>query len=438
MPSARPTTILFVLFLLNALNFFDRNILGAIVEPLRREWSLRDAQIGWIGTAFTLLYAVVGLPLGRLADTAPRTWLLGAGSLLWSAMTALSGLTTSFASLFAARLGVGVGEAVCAPAAASLIGDLFPSEKRGRATAVFMLGLPVGLGLSYAVGGAVAQAWGWRAAFFVAGLPGLAAAALCFALPEPPRGTAEPHPIGARRRTGSALALLTQAPTLVWIIASGALHNFNMYALATFVPALLARHHGLSVREAGALSGLIFGVFGGAGLMLGGWIGDRAAGRKEGGRLLVSAVALALSAPLVVLFLVQPRGDVGWALAFVCPALLLMYLYYAPVYATIQDVVEPARRGTAMAVYFCAMYLMGASLGPVGTGVLSDRLAARAAAAAGSPVATEAFRAQGLQQAMYIVPALSVVLAAVLFAGARASVRDRRALTSWMEQAPPS
>ena len=435
MPSARPTTILFVLFLLNALNFFDRNILGAIVEPLRREWGLRDAQIGWIGTAFTLLYAVVGLPLGRLADHARRTRLLGGGALLWSAMTAISGLTTSFAGLFAARLGVGVGEAVCAPAATSLIGDLFPSARRGRATAIFMLGLPVGLGLSYAVGGAVAQAWGWRAAFFVAGLPGLVVGALCLALPEPARGTSEPHPIGAQRRSESALALLTQTPTLLWIIVSGALHNFNMYALATFVPALLIRHHGLGVRQAGALSGLMFGVFGGIGLLVGGWVSDRAAARKEGGRLLVSTWALALSVPLLVLFLVQPRGEIGRALAFVCPALLLMYLYYAPVYATIQDVVEPARRGLAMAVYFCAMYVMGASMGPVGTGLLSDRLAARAAAAAGSPVVTEAARAQGLHEAMYIVPVLSVILAVVLFAGARASVRDRRALTSWMEQA---
>jgi MFS family permease len=224
----------------------------------------------------------------------------------------------------------------------------------------------------------------------------------------------------------------------VWIIVSGALHNFNMYALSTFVPALLTRHHGLSVREAGALSGLVFGVFGGVGLMAGGWIGDHAAARTEGGRLLVSAAALALSAPLLVLFLVQPRGEIGPAILFVCPALLLMYLYYAPVYATIQDVVEPARRGTAMAVYFCAMYLMGASLGPVGTGLLSDRLAARAAAAAGSPAVSETFRAQGLFQAMYVVPALSVVLALVLFTGARASVRDRRALTSWMRQAQAS
>ena len=435
MRQTRPGWTLFVLFLLNALNFFDRNILGAVVEPLRHEWSLRDAQIGWIGTAFTLLYAVVGLPLGRLADHARRTRLLGGGALLWSAMTAISGLTTSFAGLFAARLGVGVGEAVCAPAATSLIGDLFPSARRGRATAIFMLGLPVGLGLSYAVGGAVAQAWGWRAAFFVAGLPGLVVGALCLALPEPARGTSEPHPIGAQRRSESALALLTQTPTLLWIIVSGALHNFNMYALATFVPALLIRHHGLGVRQAGALSGLMFGVFGGIGLLVGGWVSDRAAARKEGGRLLVSTWALALSVPLLVLFLVQPRGEIGRALAFVCPALLLMYLYYAPVYATIQDVVEPARRGLAMAVYFCAMYVLGASMGPVGTGLLSDRLAARAAAAAGSPVVTEAARAQGLHEAMYIVPVLSVILAVVLFAGARASVRDRRALTSWMEQA---
>jgi predicted MFS family arabinose efflux permease len=433
--SPRPAWTLFVLFLLNTLNFFDRNVLGAIVEPLRRDWSLTDGQVGWLGTAFTLLYAVVGLPLGRMADAWRRTALLAGGAFLWSAMTAVSGLVSGFAGLFAARLAVGVGEAVCAPAATSLIGDLVPSERRGRATAVFMLGLPVGVGLSYAVGGAVAQAWGWRAAFLVAGLPGLAVAALCLALPEPPRGAAEPHPIGAQRRSTSALALLARTPTLFWIIVSGALHNFNMYALSTFVPALLTRHHGLSVGEAGALSGLVFGVSGGIGMMVGGWMGDRMAARREDGRLLTSALALALSVPLLLLFLAQPRGGIGLALLFVCPALLLMYLYYAPVYATIQDIVEPSRRGTAMAVYFFAMYLLGASLGPVGTGLLSDRLAARAAALAGSPAASEAFRAQGLHQAMYVVPALSVLLALVLLAGSRASIRDRRALTEWMRQA---
>src|SRR5215211_167343 len=104
----------------------------------------------------------------------------------------------------------------------------------------------------------------------------------------------------------------------------------------------------------------MFGVFGGAGMIIGGWMGDRLAARREGGRLWGSAVAIALSIPLLLLFVAQPAGAVGRALLFVCPALLLMYLYYAPAYATIQDVVEPSRRGTAMAVYFCAQYLLGA------------------------------------------------------------------------------
>jgi MFS family permease len=208
-----------------------------------------------------------------------------------------------------------------------------------------------------------------------------------------------------------------------------------MYALATFVPAFLVRHHGLGVRDAGALSGLMFGVFGGLGIMLGGWAGDRLAERTGRSRLMVSAWALALSVPLMVLFLAQPPGSVGAALAFVCPALLLVYFYYAPAYATIQDVVEPSRRAIAMALYFCAMYLLGASLGPVGTGILSDRLAARAAAAAGVGQVTETFRAQGLHQAMFIVPFLTVLLAVTVWAAARSAVRDRHALTDWMREA---
>jgi MFS family permease len=169
-------------------------------------------------------------------------------------------------------------------------------------------------------------------------------------------------------------------------------------------------------------------------MVLGGWMGDRLAARRPGGRLFGSAVALALSVPLLLLFLAQPRGAVTTAVAVICAALLLMYLYYAPVYATIQDVVEPARRGTAMAVYFFAQYILGASLGPVATGLLSDRLAARAAAASGAPTITEALRAQGLYEAMYVVPILSVALTLVLLAGSRASARDTAALTAWMER----
>ncbi|HVR70528.1 MAG TPA: MFS transporter [Vicinamibacteria bacterium] len=421
-----------MLFLVNALNFFDRQVIAAVVEPLRREWSLTDAQIGAIGTAFTLLYAVVGLPLGRLADTWSRRALLFAGCFLWTSMTALSALATGFRTLFAARLAVGVGEAVCAPASTSLLADLFPSERRGRATSVFMLGLPVGLGLSYAVSGAVAQAWGWRAAFLVAGLPGVLVALLCLTLPEPPRGAAEGAAVGSRRRPGSVVALLARTPTFLWIVVSGALHNFNMYALSLFLPALLTRRHGLDLREAGIVSGLVFGVVGGIGMLLGGWTSDRAAAWRADGRLLTCAVGLGLAVPMATAFLGQAPGARASTTALLCLTVLLLYLYYAPVYATLQDIVEPSLRGTAMAVYFFAMYLLGASLGPWGTGLLSDALAARAAAESGALLVDERARAVGLHQALYVVPVLSALLSAVLFAASRTVERDRAALRDWI------
>jgi predicted MFS family arabinose efflux permease len=421
-----------VLFLVNTLNFFDRQVIAAVVEPLRREWRLTDAQVGWVGTAFTLLYAAVGLPLGRLADTWSRRALLCAGALLWTSTTALTALATGFRTLFAARLLVGVGEAVCAPASTSLLADLFPSQSRGRATSVFMLGLPVGLGLSYVVSGAVAQAFGWRAAFLVAGLPGVLVALLCLTLPEPARGATEREPIGSRRRPGSALLLLLRTPTFVWIVVSGALHNFNMYALSLFLPALLTRRHGLDVREAGLVAGVVFGVVGGAGMLLGGWASDRAVAWREDGRLLTSALALGLVVPFALAFLGQAPGPRLGTAVLLCLSVLPLYVYYAPVYATLQEIVEPSLRGTAMAVYFFAMYLLGASLGPVGTGALSDALAARAALLAGVATPDERARAVGLLQALHIVPLLSATLAAVLWAASRAVKRDKVALRAWM------
>jgi predicted MFS family arabinose efflux permease len=414
------------------LNFFDRQVGAAVVEPLRREWGLTDAQTGWIGTAFTLVYAAVGLPLGHLADRWSRRALLFAGSLLWTSMTAASALAVGFRTMFATRLAVGIGEAVCAPASTSLLGDLFPSERRGRAVSVFMLGLPVGLGLSYAISGAVAQAWGWRAAFLVAGLPGVLVSLLCLTLPEPPRGAAERGAVGSRRRPGSPFALLLRTPTFLWIVVSGALHNFNMYAFSLFLPALLIRRHGMDVREAGLLSGATFGVVGGIGMLVGGWACDRMAARREDGRLLTCAVGLGLVVPFGLLFLGQPAGARGSAAFLLCLVVLPLYVYYAPVYSTLQEIVEPSLRGTAMAVYFFAMYLLGASLGPVGTGVLSDALAARAASAAGSAVIDEQARAAGLHQALYVVPALSALLSIVLFAAARTLRRDRRVLREWI------
>src|ERR1041385_4857663 len=222
---------LWVLFAINTMNFYDRQILAAVMEPIRKEWHVNDSAMGFLGTAFTLLYAAVGVPLGRLADTWARTRLLSIGITVWSLLTAQSGIAWNYSSLFLTRLGVGVGEASCAPAANSLIGDLYPAKQRGRVLSIFMLGLPIGLFLSYLVSGKIAQLYGWRQAFYFACVPGLVLALLSLKIREPARGAAEVSPRAAMRRPGSPYLLVLGMPTMLWVIVSGALHNFNMYAV---------------------------------------------------------------------------------------------------------------------------------------------------------------------------------------------------------------
>jgi MFS family permease len=198
-----PTTYaLFVLFAINLMNFFDRQIIGGVGEGIRREWGLSDTALGLLGTVFTLLYAVVGLPLGRLSDRKQRRLILAGGVFVWSVLTAVSGAARNFSQLIIARLGVGVGEATCSPASTSLIGDLVPASQRARAVAVWMLGLPLGLGLANGAGGWILQNWGWRNAFYVAAIPGILCAIAALWIVEPARGKKEEHAIGARRREG--------------------------------------------------------------------------------------------------------------------------------------------------------------------------------------------------------------------------------------------
>jgi MFS family permease len=207
-------------------------------------------------------------------------------------------------------------------------------------------------------------------------------------------------------------------PTMWWIIASGALHNFNMYALGTFLVSLLVRYHGAGVAEAGKVSGLVYGA-GAMGLFGAAWLGDRAFRRGVSGRLRVAWVAAAGAAPCLWLALTAPPGELWLCAAWLVLAYPLMYAYYGTVYAAIQDIIEPALRGTAMAVYFCAMYFLGAILGPVATGWVSDWCARRAAAAEGAAAVTELHKAVGLHDAMFLIPVLNVALVVVLFAASR-------------------
>jgi MFS family permease len=476
-----------VLLGINTMNFFDRQILPAVQEKIRKDWELSDSELGWLGTAFIVLYAVVGLPLGRLADVWRRKWILSAGVGLWSLLTLGSGLAWNFWSLFAMRLGVGVGEASCAPTASSLIGDLVPAERRARALSLFMIGLPVGLALSFFVSGTIAERRGWQEAFYVAAVPGLMLAVAALFIADPARGAAdqvrpvagEKIPEGFDRRFGERpgstavsvpptkpTAITSQAnpsqapapaiaggppflavvrhvlglPTMWWIIASGALHNFNMYALGTFVASFVKRYHQVSVERAGWVSGLIY-FFGALGIFAGGWLGDRAFRRGVSGRLHVAWVGLAAAVPCLLLALAAPAGALWLCALWLLPGYMLLYFYYGTVYATIQDIIEPSLRGTAMAIYFCAMYFLGAVLGPVATGWASDFGARRAAAAAGSfasdgsLIVTEWHKAVGLHDAMYLIPTLNAALVIVLFAASRTVKGDYLRLRKRLEAA---
>jgi len=428
---------LVVLFAVNALNFYDRQILGAVGETVREEWRLSDTALGSLGTAFTLLYAVVGVPLGRLADRFSRRWILCAGVTLWSLLTAASGVARNFNELFVVRLGVGSGEAVCAPAATSLIGDLFPASKRAKALSVFMIGLPVGIALSFLGSSLLEHRYGWRFTFYIAAIPGLIWAVLVLLIWEPQRGSAEAHKIHATaKRTGSPYLLVLSIPSMWWIIASGALHNFNMYAIGAFLSPFLQRFHHLAKLDAGMISMVVYGLAGIPGLLLGGLLGDRMVKRKANGRLVVASLGTLLSAPLMFLGLSQPAGAMVAFVLFASLGMASMYAYYATVYSAIQDVIEPSLRGTAMAVYFFAMYVLGASLGPVGMGFLSNYFTRSAAQAAGvtdtSFQALRPFAADGLHSALYVVPVFGVLLGLVLFAASRTVANDMEKLQRWM------
>jgi MFS family permease len=419
---------LFLLFAINLLNFFDRQLLGALGEPIRHQFQLSDTALGFLGTIFTIIYAFVGLPLGALSDRWYRNRLIAIGTAFWSLLTAATGFAQNYAQIFIARLGVGVGEATCAPAGQSLIGDLFPPNQRAKAMGVFMLGLPAGIFLAYISAGAIATRFGWRAAFLFACVPGIILALLALRIPEPVRGALDAGRVVTTAKAGGKEAFVTvlSLPTMWWIIMSGIFHNFNMYAINSFNTPFLQRFHELSLLNASYVSSISVGAVGAIGLLVGGWLADKMSAKRRNGRLVLAAGAMAIAAPCIFVAINQPKESITAYVIFMTMGTITMFVYYATVYTAIQDVIEPRLRGTAVAIYFCFMYILGASMGPVGTGALSDYFARKAMTDAGASTMTEAFKAIGLHNAMYIIPILALAAAAVLFAASRTMDKDVR------------
>ncbi|MDN7142626.1 MFS transporter [Pseudomonas sp. JQ170] len=424
--------ILFLLFLANLFNFFDRTIPAIIIEPIRLEWHLSDFQIGLIGTAFTLVYAIAGLPLGRMADNGSRSKLMGWGLAVWSALTAVNGMAGSFWSFLLVRMGVGIGEASYAPAANSLIGDLFPAERRARAMGLFMLGLPLGLLLAFFSIGAMVQAFdSWRAPFFIAAVPGLLLAVFMFMIREPARGAAEVVTI-SQAPVDRPLRRVLSVPTFCWLVLAGLTFNFATYACNSFMVPMLQRYFLLSLQQAAVATGVIVGLTGLVGLTLGGWVADKIHQRFPTGRLLFGAFSMLVSTVATAWALHAGRVEIGVFVAVFGVGWLFAYNFYTCVYTAIQDVVQPRLRATAMALFFAGLYLLGGGLGPVVVGALSDHFAQAAMLAAGQVQMSEAFKAEGLHDAMYLIPVALMLTLVFLLVASRSFGRDAQRMREGM------
>ncbi|AYC33805.1 MFS transporter [Pseudomonas cavernae] len=427
--------ILFLLFLANLFNFFDRTIPAIIIEPIRIEWQLSDLQIGLIGTAFTVIYAIAGIPLGRMADTGARRKIMGWGLLAWSGLTAVNGLAWNFWSFLLVRMGVGIGEASYAPAANSLIGDLFPSRQRARAMGIFMLGLPLGLLLAYFTIGAMVEAFdSWRAPFFIAAGPGLLLALFMFFIREPRRGAAETVQVAAQpveRPLRKVLAIRT----FWWLVVAGLTFNFATYACNSFMVPMLQRYFLMPLGQAAVAAGVIVGVTGLFGLTAGGWIADRLHQRSERGRLLFGALSMLIAAVATGTALAQGKIDIAVFVAIFSIGWLFSYNFYTCVYTAIQDVIEPRLRATAMALFFAGLYLLGGGMGPLVVGSLSDYFAHAAMAAEGVAVLSEAHKAVGLHGAMYLIPLALFLTMLALVQAARCFSRDAAAMRAGLAAA---
>lgn len=402
----------------NMLNFYDRTIPAILVEPIKNEFGLTDFHIGILSASFTVVYAVAGIVLGRMADRVSRRKIMGWGLLAWSLMTAASGGAWSFAALLIVRLGVGVGEASYAPAANSMIADLFPASKRSRAVAVFQLGLPIGLILAFFTTSLIADAFGsWRAPFFMAAIPGIIIALAMFFIREPQRGAADATPIGHNQApVDKPIRTISKIPTMRWLVLSGIGLQIAANSVATFLVPLFQRYFGLQLTTAAIYAGIVLGVAGLIGLLVGGAVADRASRTCPQKRVAVGAISLFAAAPLTWVALSLSPASVGLFVTFFSLGWFLQFFFHTTALPAVSDVVPPAMRSTAIAIFFAAFYLLGGAFGPMITGALSEHFASTTTAGGISP------DAQGLHDSLLWVVPLSLLLGAAGLLGATKTI----------------
>lgn len=376
------STALWLLFLVSLFNYADRNMLSVLLPAIKKDLALSDTELGFInGFAFALFYAMLGIPIARMADRFSRRNILTVSLALWSAMTALCGAAQSFVQLAVARVLVGVGEASASPTSHAIIADLYPARTRAAALAIFALGSPFSILIGFSIGGWVTEIYGWRPALFAFGLPGLIlAAALFFWLPDPPRGFSErDNPDGPVSHSEWAvppgqtltqvLVSLFTTKAFFYVCLASAFFHLNWFVQLQWLPSFFTRTHGMPVSEAGLWLALVLGLPQLAGMYFGGWLGNRYTALGFDRLMSLSAWAGLAQAPFFVLAFVFDSWQA--ALAILVVPILLLFVQLIQQFAVMQAVAGPTRRAVAVAAFLLVGQIVG-NLGPQVVGILSD------------------------------------------------------------------
>lgn len=430
-------TTVTILMIAYVLSFIDRQILNLLVEPIRRDLVISDTQMSLLmGLSFALFYTICGIPLGRLADTKSRRGLIAIGVLFWSAATAACGMAKLYWQFLICRIGVGVGEAALSPAAYSLIADSFPPERRATAISVYSMGVYLGSGIAFLLGGLVirfASAQGdvvlpvlgevrpWQLIFLILGAAGVLFTLVMLAVREP-----------ARRGVGAGVAVpLAEVGRYIRSNRRTVLyHNFGFaglafagYGSAAWIPTFFIRTYGWDAGQVGVIYGSIVAVFGCLGIVFGGRLADWLAkhGRSDA-NMRVGLYAAIGALPFVLAFPLM--GDAFWASVLMAPTVFCLSMPFGVAPAAIQEIMPNAMRGQASALYLFVITLIGLGIGPTAVALVTDFVFADDNA---------------LRYSLLIVTALAVLSSIILLYRGLAPYRDSvERLKEWSAQPPQS
>lgn len=385
-----------VIVLIYASSHVDRQIVSILAESIKQDLLLSDSQLGFlIGLSFALFYATLGIPIAILADRYSRRNIIAISVIVWSGMTALSGLAANFFQLALARIGVGIGEAGSSPPSHSMIADLYPLEKRGAAMGIYAAGINLGVLIGFLVGGFIDEWYGWRMAFFIVGVPGIFLGLLMFFTVREPMRSSPPKPLPKNlfKEVWNTFVLMMSIPSLRHIVIGCTLVVFVGYGTTYWNGVFFRRLHGLSPSETGVLLALIGGIIGGVGTFFGGWLADRLAQRDQRAYVWLTAAVKILIAPFVAWFYFETDTRIAaYLLAFIA---FFGGFYLSVSFAMTQTLLPPASRALGAAILLFCINIIGLGLGPFVVGILSDFFSAE-------------HGADGLRYALVIVTLLNI------------------------------